>query len=121
MDMGLTDSRAFDANDLETALRPLGWSELCARLVAAQDLRRDQAGHFGSAVAGADAGTASGVAPGSFHRAAARMLAHFDAGKDLVNSNSSTNRKADQGTPVDSRKTPLSACTERQADENCHD
>jgi hypothetical protein len=121
MDMGFTDSRAFDANAVEAALRPLGWSELCARLVAAQDLRRAQAGQLGQVVPGAGAAMSSGRESGSFHRGAARMLEHFDAGKDCINPTSSTYGKDNQGTSVDSRQTSLSACSLRQADENCHD
>jgi hypothetical protein len=121
MDMGFTDSRAFDANAVEAALRPLGWSELCARLVAAQDLRRTQAGQLVQVVPGAGAAMSSGRESGSFHRGAARMLEHFDAGKDCINPTSSTYGKDNQGTSVDSRQTSLSACSLRQADENCHD
>jgi len=134
MEMGLHDLHAIDATDVETALRPLGWSELCARLVAAQDYRRSLAGldvpQMGGRVAhrlrtgqGSDTqpGITSGGAPGSFHGGTARMLEHFDTGNRIVNSNSSTSGKGNQGKPVDSRQPSLSAFAERQADENRHD
>jgi hypothetical protein len=133
MDMSLTDSRAFDAADPDAALRPLGWSELCARLVAARDFRRDRDNGAGQHAArsesglrpqsGAAVGTvlAAGTAPGSFHRGTARMLADIDKGKRDVNPTSSTYGKDNQGTPVDSRNTSLTAPAGRQADENRHD
>ena len=117
MDMGFSDSRSFDASDVAPGLRPLGWSELCARLVAAQDLRRHQAGSAGRVAAGAGA-----LAPaGSFHRLAARMLEQHVAAQDFVNSTSSVYGKDNQGTPVVSRENPLIERATRQADENCHD
>lgn len=66
MDMEFTTSRAFKANDSAQELRPLGWSELCARLAAAQDLRR--IGPSGQPAAEAPARW------GSFHHPAALML-----------------------------------------------
>ncbi|WP_420381223.1 hypothetical protein [Novosphingobium sp.] len=136
MELGRNDFGAFDASDVEAALRPLGWSELCARLVAAQDYRRGlSAPVAGKADARAiGAAIASGAhdlpahdqigptgATGSFHTGTARMLEHFEIGNRAINSNSSTSGKVNQGTPVDSRQTTLSAFAERQADENSHD
>ena len=132
MDMGSHEFRGFDAADVEAALRPLGWNELCARLVAAQDYRRSMKAALiaGPAVPNAFPGVsatdawpdaASASSPGSFHGGTARMLDHFDKGKRDINSTSSTYGKDSQGTPVDSRPTSLSAFAERQADENSHD
>jgi len=124
MDMGSNDFRGFDATDFEAALRPLGWSELCARLVAAQDFRRSlDLGPIGRHALPSNTwpDTAPGSSPGSFHTGTARMLEHFDTGNRGVNSNSSTYGKDNQGTPDDTRQTSLSAFAERQADENRHD
>ena len=134
MEMGLHDLNAFDATDVETALRPLGWSELCARLVAAQDFRRSLGGlDFAPSGGGVvqrlradrpthtQPGTASGGVPGSFHHGTALMLEHFETGNRVVNSTSSTYGKDHQGIRVDSRQTTLSAFAERQADENSYD
>lgn len=105
MDMGHIDSRAFVATDFERALRPLDWGELCARLVAAQDLRREQARERTRLAAGA-------IAPGgSFHAVAAALLSRegLDAltstnyAQSFVNQNHLTNSKGRGGTPVDSR------------------
>jgi len=117
MDMGFSDSRPFDPGDGGTGLRPLGWRELCARLVAAQDLRRDQADRTDRAVTGA-------VAPalvGSFHRGAARMLERHEPGQDFVNPTCSVSGKGNQGKTVISNECPLIERATRQADENCHD
>jgi hypothetical protein len=116
MDMGFSDSRSFDPSDGAVGLRPLGWSELCARLVAAQDLRR-QADRAGRAVTG-------GLAPaavGSFHRGAAHMLEHHGPVQDFVNSTSSGSGKGNQGKTVASKHSPLIERATRQADENCDD
>ena len=134
MEMGLHDIHAFGATDVETALRPLGWSELCARLVAAQDFRRSLGGLDVALISSGVVqrvraghptytrpGTTSGGVPGSFHNGTALMLEHFETGNHDVNSTSSTYGKDNQGTPVDSRQTSLSAFAERQADENSHD
>jgi hypothetical protein len=115
MDMGFSDSRAFDPGDAALALRPLGWSELCARLVAAQDLRRHQAGRIGQGAAGASAPA------GSFHGAAARMLEQHDPVEGFVNPTSSVYGKDNQGKTVISSESPLIERDPRQSDENCHD
>jgi hypothetical protein len=130
MDMGLTNSGAFDARDVDAALRPLGWSELCARLVAAQDLRRVQEPRTlpisellqmnrtrSEAVAGGFAKSEFG----SFHRVAALMLETGRGRQDFVNPTSSSSGKDDQGKPVDTREPPLIARDPRQTDENRHD
>jgi hypothetical protein len=115
MNMAFSDSRPIEGGDVASALRPLAWGELCARLAAAQDLRRHQA------VAGRRGGVGGDAPAGSFHSGAARMLAQHDRAQDFVNLTSSINRKDTGGTPVVSRETPLIERTTRQADENCHD
>ena len=117
MDMAFPESFAFDSRQGDLAMRPLGWSELCARLMAAQQLRRLQSGacHRSS-------GTSEALAPvGSFHRVAANMLDRSESPKDFINSTSSAYRKGNQGTSVDSRENPLIVRSVRQADENCDD
>jgi hypothetical protein len=89
MDMVFHASRTADAADSAQELRAIGWTELCARLVAAQDLRRE----FD---AGANAG-AIAVA-GSFHRAAAHALARQRISEGRVNPNPSGDGKGVFGT-----------------------
>ena len=73
MNMALSDSHAFDTSDGAPALRPLAWGDLCARLVAAQDLRRLHALEQ-------TRGTAADSPPaGSFHDGAAHMLERHDS------------------------------------------
>jgi hypothetical protein len=115
MNMAFSDSRAFDPGDITLALRPLAWGELCARLVAAQDLRRHQVLAERGNAAGA------GLPTGSFHRGAAHMLLHHERSQDFVNPTCSINSKGNAGKTVDSREPLLTARTPRQADENCHD
>jgi hypothetical protein len=140
MDMGHSDSRGFDANETARGLRPLGWSELCARLVAAQDLRRIQAEAAQRAARGPD----QGLPAGSFHNAAARMLERAGTGQaagdrnasegppgmppaiasgaeGFINPTYSTYGKGNQGTPVVDSETSLIERQIRQSDENCHD
>lgn len=80
------------ANSADSAheLRAFGWPELCARLVAAQDLRRVIAQEEGIA----------GVT-GSFHRAAARALARQRENEMVVNLNLSADGKRTLGTQAD--------------------
>ena len=130
MDMGLSDSRAQSATDCAPGLRPLGWSELCARLVAAQDLRRDQAGLARLA------GRMQGALSGSFHDSAASMLERADTTRGLpepggpepgggaqgfVNSTSSASGKGNQSTTSLASEISLIPRQIRQADENSHD
>jgi hypothetical protein len=89
MDMGFTDPRqheeALDQPDSDAPLRPLGWTDLCARLAAGQDFRR-----FGglAEMSSADRSVAS------FHRSTARWLAAPGESGNIVNPMSSTNGKA---------------------------
>jgi hypothetical protein len=127
MNMGLTDSRAFDSGDADVALRPLGWSELCARLVAAQDLRRIQSpapARLSSGPVKRSGGPDShdpGLEFGSFHRVAALMLESYGPRQDFVNPTSSSSGKDTRGTPVVTREPSHIAREPRQADENRHD
>lgn len=119
MDMGHTESRAFDALPEAGALRPLGWSELCARLVAAQDLRR----------VSATAPDARAPRQGSFHQGAAALIGSAEPGahsaeagaQDFVNPTSSTNGKGNHGIDFGTSEIPLNERQSRQSDENRHD
>lgn len=90
MEMTFQDLRTADSVESEHGLRAFGWAELCARLGAAQDLRRVMAG-------GANGVSATGA--GAFHRPSAQLLArqpHKDEG--AVNPTSSADGKAALGT-----------------------
>jgi hypothetical protein len=117
MDMAFSDSLAFDTQGALAAPRPLGWSELCARLVAAQDLRRHQA----AAIVRVTAGVGDAAPAGSFHARAADMLAHHASPQDFVNSTYSVYGKDNQGTSSGSRENLLITHDQHQDDENCHD
>lgn len=67
MDLGFTDVWGGETEE-RRGLRPLGWGELCARLAAAQDLRRA----VRMEGAAPPPGPVTGIA--SFHRSAAQML-----------------------------------------------
>lgn len=118
MDMGLTDSRAFDERLAEAGLHRLGWSELCARLAAERDMRRDQ---LATVTAGGDrAGAKTAAATGSFHGPAARLL---DAAKaqDFVNLSLEGNRNPPAGTSDSTANAMPHAPAEGPADETSHD
>ncbi len=115
MDMGFSDSRLIVADESGPELRPLGWGELCARLTAAQDLRRHQSGPANHAMSAALASA------GSFHALAAHMLDHHAGSQPFVNRTSSANGKGHAGTTLISRETPLIECTTHQANETCDD
>lgn len=89
MEMVFHVNRPADSAESAQELRAFGWTELCARLVAAQDLRR--------VIAEGDGERMGGVA-GSFHRAAARALARQRENEWPVNPNPSADRKAAVGT-----------------------
>lgn len=109
MDMSFNDPGGFATGDASLGLRPLTWDGLCARIAAAQDLRRaltawpglSETGH--RVIATGDAVKAGG----SFHRQTATFIAsgivgvspQMGAGEHLVNPNSSVNGKANPGTP----------------------
>ncbi|WP_157083081.1 hypothetical protein [Novosphingobium lentum] len=95
MEMGFTEYDSRLSGESAQDLRPFGWSELCARLVAAQDLRRliaiDATGHTNTT------GRRPRRQPGqaSFHRNTARLIAMRQQADRFVNPKSSTNGKAD--------------------------
>ncbi|MFC3670971.1 hypothetical protein ACFOOT_06005 [Novosphingobium pokkalii] len=110
MDLGFDDLRGLAGAESAGMLRELHWPEFCARLEAAQDLRR----------VSRDAALAvpGGQNLGSFHRVAAWMLLRADERKpgdrlgdheDLVNPNSSANGKMEGSTTVmkPNRPSPL--------------
>ncbi|WP_295527303.1 hypothetical protein [Novosphingobium sp. Chol11] len=91
MDMGFIDSHPFGARDSDNALRPLGWSDLCARLLAAQAARRVLGKDYGADVARPD-----GLSGGSFHYPSAiMMLQPLSDDESAVNPISSVNGKGD--------------------------
>lgn len=99
--MVLTDSHLFDTASGEQTLRPLGWSELCARLVAAQDLRRDQ--RRASFVLPDVAGTHVG----SFHPVTALMLESVGWHEEVINPDVSSYGKQKTAKLVDSNTPPM--------------
>ncbi len=82
MEMRFPDSPHVIPDDSSRRLRPLGWSELCARLVAAHDTRGALAGGAAAALAGSrdNHGTAGTQARegGSFHGSAAALLRYVE-------------------------------------------
>ncbi|BEV02327.1 hypothetical protein [Novosphingobium olei] len=117
MDLGFNDVWGGDSPTDAQGLRPLAWSDLCARLVAAQDLRREV-----QALAGVPMVT--GGAPASFHRPAAQLLRDIvippgtTDREEGVNLSPSGNGKDDDGTPwshtVTSRKSPTDSPSRRE-------
>lgn len=89
MDMGFADQHWLDVagftRESDAPLRPVGWTELCARLAAGQDFR---------AVLAGDAEALGARRVASFHRSAAEMLAGASFGGEVVNLNPSVNGKA---------------------------
>lgn len=102
MDMSFNDpralARAVAGHDDGVALQAMTWHDLCARIRAAQDLRRVMSTQQG--------GDAADYA-GSFHLAAARIItsgipgvpAHLVSDEERVNPISSADGKARTGTP----------------------
>jgi hypothetical protein len=127
MEMEFTDSRPLEPGDSGQGLRPLEWSELCARLMAAHDLR----GVLGGPVQGPVQGLAqlrrghtnqpSGQHDGhgcSFHHPAAVLLQTITTdSKASVNPAPSANRNDAGGRAWSVPNTALL----RRSDENCHD
>ncbi|WP_408589260.1 hypothetical protein [Novosphingobium sp.] len=76
MEMGFDDSQPVEAAETAGRLRPLGWRELCARLAAAQDLRREGLFAADATLAGAPGRTSVQTfgTGGSFHHPAAMLL-----------------------------------------------
>lgn len=116
MEMRFTDSRPLEPGDSSRGLRPLGWSELCARLVAAHDTRRVLAGPF--AGAGAALKPDAQEQQASFHSSAAALLRSVEAQSETtVNPASSPNGNGERGT----KGAAPNAAAQRRPDENCHD
>ncbi len=105
MEMGFNDIRPpgdsclVESGGQGESLRPLGWHELCARLIAAQDLRK--------AVKPALPDSAVLHGGASFHVLAARLLATGENAEMPVNPTRSTNGKAEGGT-LPAKQTPPS-------------
>lgn len=105
MDMSFNDPGGFATGEGAIGLRPLTWDGLCARISAAQDLRRTL--RAAGANLGVNAAGSALPASGSFHRQTAAFIAsgiqgvppHTGAGERVVNPNSSANGKANPGTP----------------------
>lgn len=95
MDMGINDTRPLVPADSGPGLRPFGWTDLCARLAAAQDTRRVLAL---SASAAGEGGAQPDEAAGAFHRSAAALLLHAGTNAEAaVNPNPSANGKHEPG------------------------
>ena len=124
MEMSFTDSRPLAPSDSSQGLRPLGWSELCARLVAAHDTRVVFSGALpgsglepdprqGAGVSGPTAGSGC-----SFHHSAAILIRDFGVGPKVpVNPASSANGNDEEGMKVPVPNVAL----QRRSDEKCHD
>lgn len=105
MEMRFSDSWPQVPGDSSRGLRPLGWSELCARLVAAHDTRGVLPGTAPGLVlatsAGLDGGTTGphGGRGFSFHESAAVLLRSVEKeAEDLVNPASLANGNDVRGT-----------------------
>jgi hypothetical protein len=129
MEMGFTDSRLLEPGDSPPGLRPLGWSELCARLVAAHDTRqvlalgtvdvlaevarRQVASNRVRSAAGNEVGGGC-----SFHNSAASLLQTLEVETKVpVNPASSANGNDAGGNTDVAPNTALQG----RPDETCHD
>lgn len=122
--MGFTDSRLSVPSDSSHGLRPLGWNELCARLVAAHDTRRVLSDSMpgpelepdprkGAAIFGPQAGSGC-----SFHHSAAILMRNFGVEPKVpVNPPYLTNGNDAEGT----EGLAPNAAPQRRPDEKCHD
>ena len=91
MDMRFIDSQPFGVRDPSEGLRAFGWSELCARLLAAQAARHVLGQKNGADVPGPD-----GLSGGSFHYPSAiMMLQAHSSDEGSVNPNYSVNGNGD--------------------------
>lgn len=91
MDLGFEDPRGLAGAEPAPVLRRLHWAEFCARLEAAQDLRR-----LSQVIVPAWPG---GSHLGSFHRVAAGML-QGEGSEERVNRKYSKYGKAEESTLV---------------------
>ena len=128
MELMFTDSRPQMPGDSSQGLRPIGWSELCARLVAAHDTRGVLAGSTDGTVTGAKDGRRAASEEGmagshtaksfSFHGSAAALLRNVEVqAEGAVNPASSANGNDAEGT----QGAVPNASMKRRPDENCHD
>ena len=123
MEMEFTDSRPLEPGDSGQGLRPLGWSELCARLRAAHDMRRVLGGPVQglAQLSRGHTNQPSGQHDGhgcSFHHPAAVLLQTITMdSKASVNPASLANRNDAGGSAWTVPNTALL----RRLDENCHD
>jgi hypothetical protein len=91
MDMNFIDSQAFGVRDPGEGLRAFDWSELCARLLAAQAARQMLGQKNGADIPGSN-----GLAGGSFLcPSAIMMLRASRIDKSNVNPTSSVNGNGD--------------------------
>ena len=117
MDLGFNDVWGGEVAADAQRLKPLAWADLCARLVAAQDLRREVGFKPETLPIGDDA-------KASFHQPAAQLLRDIATGtqtsirEEVVNLYPSGNGKDDDGTPwshtVTSRKSPTDSPSRRE-------
>lgn len=105
MEMRFSDSWPQVPVDSSPGLRPLGWSELCARLVAAHDTRGVLPGSATGLVTARNEGLESGASGPrggkgySFHESAAVLLRRVEMDAErLVNPASSANGNDVSGT-----------------------
>lgn len=121
MEMRLSDSWPQVTGDSSRGLRPLGWGELCARLVAAHDTRGVLSGTVpGSVVArgtGSDGGASGpqGWKGFSFHESAAVLLRSVETeAEEPINPSSSAN-----GNDVEGKQGSVpEVAPQRRPDEN---
>jgi len=124
MEMSFSDSRPPVPADSSPGLRPLGWRELCARLVAAHDTRGVLAEAGRSPGTGRSSGTTIGGSSAdlghvfSFHESAATLLRSVETeAEGLVNPASSAN-----GNDAEGKKEFVpNAALQCRPDENSHD
>ena len=125
MEMRFSDSRPLVPSETSGGLRPLGWSELCARLVAAHDTRSVLEGRTISPTAGPISANSHcgitdshGAAGFSFHESAAALLRSVELDAEaLVNPASSANGNDAEGK----EETGPNVAQKRRPDEIRHD
>jgi hypothetical protein len=102
MDMSFIDSQPFGVRDPGEGLRAFGWSELCARLLAAQAARQVLGQKNGADIPGSD-----GLSGGSFHYPSAiMMLQAYSRDESCVNPNHSVNGNGDCCKDAELEKAP---------------
>jgi hypothetical protein len=102
MDMGFIDSQPIGGHDSGEKLRPLGWSELCARLSTAQAARRVLGQGYDGTVASPER-----LSGGSFHYPSAiKMLLATCNDESTVNPIPSVNGKDECCKEIGQAKAP---------------